>query len=202
MPGVSRMSLDRPLRGCRASAHFGNSGDRAVPRIEASGKTSGAEEAYNPKGLVPRCVRELKRRFPEMGVITDVALDPYTIARTGRPRERRGLRRQRRDPGGPREAGADPCRGRRRHRGAVGHDGWPDRGAFAPRSTPGAIIHVRILAYSAKYASGFYGPFRDAVGSGSQPGQGRQEDLPDGSGKFRRGAARGGPRPARRAPIS
>jgi len=79
MPGVTRVSVDRLFPVVEQALTLGIPAIALFPAVEGSLKTAGAEEAFNPKGLVPRCVRELKKRFPEMGVITDVALDPYTI---------------------------------------------------------------------------------------------------------------------------
>jgi porphobilinogen synthase len=144
------------------------------PAIDAAGKTPGAEEAWNPDGLVPRTVQALKARFPELGVITDVALDPYTS------HGQDGLI----DPDDPRgyvlndetlealakqalchaQAGAD----------VVAPSDMMDGRVARIRSEldAGGMIHTRILAYSAKYASSFYGPFRDAVGSAGNLGKG------------------------------
>ena len=134
-------------------------------------KTAGAEEAFNAEGLVPRCVREVKKRFPEMGVITDIALDPYTIHgqdglvddagyvvndETLAVLEKQALSHA--------EAGADVVSPSDMMDGRIG----AIRRALDARG----FIHVRILAYSAKYASAFYGPFRDAVGSGTSLGKG------------------------------
>jgi porphobilinogen synthase (EC 4.2.1.24) len=78
MPGVERVSIDNLLRVAEEAMKLGVPALALFPVIDASGKTDGAEEAWNPEGLVPRTVQALKARFPELGVITDVALDPYT----------------------------------------------------------------------------------------------------------------------------
>ena len=134
------------------------------PVVEARLKTAGAEEAFNPEGLVPRCVRELKKRFPEMGVITDVALDPYTVHGQDGLVDDAGyvvndetlevLCKQALTHA---EAGADIVAPSDMMDGRVGLI----RQALETEGFP----TTRILAYSAKYASSFYGPFRDAVGS-------------------------------------
>ena len=79
MPGVTRVSVDRLFPIVEQALTLGIPAIALFPAVDSALKTAGAEEAFNPKGLVPRCVRELKQRFPEMGVITDIALDPYTI---------------------------------------------------------------------------------------------------------------------------
>ncbi len=127
------------------------------PVVDASGKTAGAEEAYNPEGLVPRCVRELKRRFPEMGVITDVALDPYTshgqdglVNDAGYVVNDETLAVLEKQALTHAEAGADIVAPSDMMDGRIG----AIRAALDARR----FIHVRILAYSAKYASGFLRP--------------------------------------------
>jgi len=79
MPGVSRRSVDELLRIVEQALTLGIPAITLFPVIDAALKSEGAEEAFNPEGLVPRCIREVKKRFPEMGIVTDVALDPYTI---------------------------------------------------------------------------------------------------------------------------
>jgi porphobilinogen synthase len=174
MPGVERQSLDLLLKTAERALTLGVPALALFPVVDQSFKTEGAEEAYNPEGLVPRVVRALKKEFPELGVITDVALDPYTI------HGQDGLI----DPADPRgyvlndetlavlvkqalchaEAGAD----------VVAPSDMMDGRVGAIRSALEAkkLIYTRILAYSAKYASAFYGPFRDAVGSAANLGKG------------------------------
>ena len=167
MPGVERLSLDRLLPVAEQALELGVPALALFPVIDAEGKTPGAEEAWNPEGLVPRVVSELKRRFPELGVITDVALDPYTShGQDGLidPDDPRGyvlndetleaLAKQARCHA---EAGADVVAPSDMMDGRVGR--------IRAELDAGGFIHTRILAYSAKYASSFYGPFRDAVGS-------------------------------------
>jgi porphobilinogen synthase len=172
MPGVTRVSVDRLLPVVEQALTLGIPAIALFPVIDGSLKTAGAEEAFNAKGLVPRCVRELKKRFPEMGVITDIALDPYTIhGQDGLVDEDSGyvvndetlavLAKQaltHADAGVDIVAPSDMMDGRV----AVIRHALDEK----------RHIHVRILAYAAKYASSFYGPFRDAVGSGSSLGKG------------------------------
>ena len=171
MPGVVRRSIDRLLPLVEQALTLRIPALAIFPVVEASLKTGGAEEAFNPKGLVPRCVREIKKRFPEMGVITDIALDPYTIHGQDGLVDDSGyvvndetlvvLEKQALSHA---EAGVDIVAPSDMMDGRVG----ALRRALDERK----FIHVRILAYSAKYASAFYGPFRDAVGSGTSLGSG------------------------------
>ena len=176
MPGVERMSLDRLLPVAERALNLGVPALALFPVVDGSRKTPGAEEAWNPAGLVPAVVARLKHEFPELGVITDVALDPYTS------HGQDGLI----DPADPRgyvmndetlealakqalchaQAGAD----------VVAPSDMMDGRIGRIRATLDAktLIHTRILAYSAKYASSFYGPFRDAVGSAGNLGKGNK----------------------------
>ena len=174
MPGVTRQSLDHLLKTAERAVELGIPALALFPVIDASFKTPGAEESYNPQGLVPRVVVALKDEFPELGIVTDVALDPYTS------HGQDGLI----DDDDPRgyvqndetlevlakqalchaQAGAD----------VVAPSDMMDGRIARIRSELDAasLIHTRILAYSAKYASSFYGPFRDAVGSAANLGKG------------------------------
>ncbi len=176
MPGVTRMTLDRLLPVAEKALKLGIPALALFPVIGAGKKTQGAEEAWNPKGLVPTVVAKLKKEFPELGVITDVALDPYTS------HGQDGLI----DAADPRgyvlndetiealvkqslchaQAGADVVAPSDMMDGRVG--------AIRTALDAGKHIHTRILAYSAKYASSFYGPFRDAVGSAGNLGKGNK----------------------------
>ena len=171
MPGVFRRSLDQLYPIVEQALTHGIPAIALFPVIESPLKTAQAEEAFNPEGLVPRCVRELKKRFPEMGIITDIALDPYTIHgqdglvddsgyvvndETLVVLEKQALAHA--------EAGVDVVAPSDMMDGRIGRL----RRALDDRR----FIHVRILAYAAKYASAFYGPFRDAVGSGTSLGKG------------------------------
>ena len=171
MPGVTRTSMDRLLPVVEQALTFGIPAIALFPVVEGSLKTSGAEEAFNPKGLVPRCVRELKKRFPEMGIITDIALDPYTshgqdglVNDAGYVVNDETLVVLERQALSHAEAGVDIVAPSDMMDGRIG----AIRRALDARK----FIHVRILAYAAKYASAFYGPFRDAVGSGGNLGTG------------------------------
>jgi porphobilinogen synthase len=171
MPEVSRCSIDKLLKVVEQALTLGVPAITLFPVTEPKLKTAGAEEAYNPKGLVQRCIREVKKRFPEMGVITDIALDPYTVHGQDGLVDKAGyvvndetlvvLEKQAISHA---EAGADIVAPSDMMDGRIG----AIRRALDARR----FIHVRILAYSAKYASAFYGPFRDALGSGSNLGKG------------------------------
>ena len=176
MPGVERMSLDRLLPVAERALRLGIPALALFPVVDSGKKTPGAEEAWNPAGLVPTVVARLKQEFPELGVITDVALDPYTS------HGQDGLI----DPADPRgyvmndetlealakqalchaQAGADVVAPSDMMDGRIGRI----RATLDARK----LIHTRILAYSAKYASSFYGPFRDAVGSAGNLGKGNK----------------------------
>ena len=173
MPGIVRQSVDLLLFQAEKCLRLGIPALAIFPVIDTSLKSLTADEAYNPDGLVPRTVRELKKRFPELGVITDVALDPYTSHgqdglidangyvlndETVSVLERQALMHA--------EAGAD----------VVAPSDMMDGRIAAIRSIldRDRLIHTRILAYSAKYASSFYGPFRDAVGSAAMLGAGNK----------------------------
>ena len=165
MPGVSRLSVDKLLPVVEQALTLGIPAMAIFPVVEGK-KTAKAEEAYNPRGLVPRVVREVKKRFPEMGLITDIALDPYTVhGQDGLVDEASGyvvndetLEVLQKQAVSHADAGAD----------VVAPSDMMDGRVGAIRQALDAKKHidVRILAYAAKYASAFYGPFRDAVGSG------------------------------------
>ena len=177
MPGVERQSIDRLLRTAERALTLGVPALALFPVIDAHLKTPGAEEAYNPQGLVPRAVAALKKEFPELGVITDVALDPYTShGQDGLvdAKDPRGyvqndltLAVLARQALAHAQAGADVVAPSDMMDGRVARI----RGELDAAS----LIHTRILAYSAKYASSFYGPFRDAVGSSANLGKGSKK---------------------------
>ncbi|PLX76234.1 MAG: porphobilinogen synthase [Azoarcus sp.] len=176
MPGVSRVSLDGLLRLAEEAQNLGVPALALFPVVGADKKSEGAEEAWNPDGLVPRVVQALKANFPDLGVITDVALDPYTS------HGQDGLI----DPADPRgyvlndetlealakqalchaQAGADVVAPSDMMDGRVAR--------IRAKLDEDKRIYTRILAYSAKYASSFYGPFRDAVGSAGNLGKGNK----------------------------
>jgi len=171
MPGVERRSIDELLKIAEQALTYGIPALALFPVVDASLKTAGAEEAFNPDGLVPRTVRALKQRFPELGVITDIALDPYTIhgqdglvGEDGYVVNDETLLVLQKQALSHAEAGVDVVAPSDMMDGRIG----AIRAALDSRK----LIHVRILAYAAKYASAFYGPFRDAVGSGTSLGEG------------------------------
>ncbi|WP_265946729.1 porphobilinogen synthase [Dechloromonas sp. A34] len=173
MPGVERQSLDVLLKTAERAARLGVPALALFPVVDASLKSLGAEEAYNASGLVPRVVRALKREFPELGVITDVALDPYTshgqdglIDETGYVLNDETLEVLAKQALCHAEAGADVVAPSDMMDGRIGR--------IRAELNEAGQIYTRILAYSAKYASAFYGPFRDAVGSAGNLGKGNK----------------------------
>ena len=173
MPGVVRQSIDLLLSQAEECLRLGIPALAIFPVIDTSLKSLNADEAYNPDGLVPRTVSELKKRFPELGVITDVALDPYTshgqdglIDANGYVLNDETVNVLQKQALTHAQAGAD----------IVAPSDMMDGRIAAIRSTLDRdhFIHTRILAYSAKYASSFYGPFRDAVGSAAMLGTGNK----------------------------
>ncbi|PKO40441.1 MAG: porphobilinogen synthase [Betaproteobacteria bacterium HGW-Betaproteobacteria-4] len=173
MPGVERQSLDVLLKTAERAVKLGIPALALFPVIDSSLKSLGAEEAYNANGLVPRVIKALKREFPNLGVITDVALDPYTshgqdglIDETGYVLNDETLEVLARQALCHAQAGADVV---------APSDMMDGRIARIRAELEGAgQIYTRILAYSAKYASAFYGPFRDAVGSAGNLGKGNK----------------------------
>ena len=173
MPGVERLSIDLLLPVAEECVQLGIPALALFPVIDASLKTLGAEEALNPDGLVPRTVAALKRHFPELGIITDIALDPYTshgqdglIDETGYVLNDETVAVLARQAVVHAQAGADVV---------APSDMMDGRVAALRGALEGAgHIHTRILAYAAKYASSFYGPFRDAVGSAANLGKGNK----------------------------
>ena len=173
MPGVERQSLDVLLKTAERAVKLGIPALALFPVIDTSLKSFGAEEAYNPAGLVPRVVKALKQEFPNLGVITDVALDPYTshgqdglIDDTGYVLNDETLEVLARQALCHAEAGADVVAPSDMMDGRIGR--------IRAELEAAGQIYTRILAYSAKYASSFYGPFRDAVGSAGNLGKGNK----------------------------
>lgn len=173
MPGVSRTSLDGLLRTAEEAVALGVPALALFPVVEDGKKSLGAEEACNPDGLVPRVVQALKARFPELGVITDIALDPYTshgqdglIDEAGYVLNDETLEVLARQALCHAQAGADVVAPSDMMDGRVAR--------IRAELDQAGQIHTRILAYSAKYASSFYGPFRDAVGSAGNLGKGNK----------------------------
>jgi porphobilinogen synthase len=170
MPGVERLSLDLLLPVAEQCVQFGIPVMALFPVIDPSLKTPDGKEACNPEGLVPRAVRELKAKFPQLGVMTDVALDPFTshgqdglLDETGYILNDETVQILIRQALTQAEAGVDVVAPSDMMDGRIG----AIRAALEQRG----FIHTRIMAYSAKYASAFYGPFRDAVGSASNLGK-------------------------------
>ena len=171
MPGVERLSVDELLPVAEECVTLGVPVMALFPVIDPQLKTPDGREAANPDGLVPRAVRELKRRFPQLGLLTDVALDPFTTHgqdglvdddgyilndETVAVLTQQALTQA--DAGVDIVAPSDMMDGR--------------IGAIREALEESGRIHTRIMAYSAKYASAFYGPFRDAVGSKGSLGKG------------------------------
>ena len=170
MPGVERLSLDLLLPVAEECVKLGIPVMALFPVIDASLKTPDGSEAFNPEGLVPRVVRELKKRFPELGVLTDVALDPFTshgqdgvLDENGYILNDETLEILVQQALTQAEAGVDIVAPSDMMDGRIG----AIRAALESQN----LIHTRIMAYSAKYASAFYGPFRDAVGSAGNLGK-------------------------------
>jgi porphobilinogen synthase len=170
MPGVSRRSLDGLFKVAEQCLELGVPVMALFPVIDTALKTPDGREATNPQGLVPRAVRELKRRFPELGILTDVALDPFTshgqdglLDDTGYILNDETVAVLVQQALVQAEAGVDIVAPSDMMDGRIG----AIRQALEARG----LIHTRIMAYSAKYASAFYGPFRDAVGSAGNLGK-------------------------------
>ncbi len=170
MPGVERLSLDLLLPVAEQCVQLGIPVLALFPVIDGSLKTPDGVEACNPQGLVPRVVRELKKRFPELGIMTDVALDPYTshgqdglLDETGYILNEATVAMLVRQASAQAAAGVDIVAPSDMMDGRIG--------AIRQALEAGGHIHTRIMAYSAKYASAFYGPFRDAVGSAGNLGK-------------------------------
>jgi porphobilinogen synthase len=171
MPGVERLSLDLLLPVAEECVQLGIPVLALFPVIEPSRKTPDGREATNPEGLVPRAVRELKTRFPELGLLTDVALDPFTthgqdglIDASGYVLNDETVEVLKRQALVQAQAGVDIVAPSDMMDGRIG--------AIRAALEGAGCIHTRIMAYSAKYASAFYGPFRDAVGSRANLGKG------------------------------
>ncbi len=170
MPGIERVSVDELLGEARRVLELGLPAVALFPVVPEPKKSADAAEAYNPDGLAPRAVRALKEAFPELGVMTDVALDPFTshgqdglIDASGYVVNDDTLAALERQALTLAEAGSDMVAPSDMMDGRVGR---------IRQALEGAGLHdTRILAYSAKYASAFYGPFRDAVGSAANLGK-------------------------------
>jgi porphobilinogen synthase len=170
MPGVERLSLDLLLPVAEQCVSLGIPVMALFPVIDPARKTPDGREACNDRGLVPRVVRELKKQFPQLGVMTDVALDPFTshgqdglLDETGYILNDETVEVLVRQALVQAEAGVDIVAPSDMMDGRVG--------AIRQALERKGLIHTRIMAYSAKYASAFYGPFRDAVGSAANLGK-------------------------------
>ncbi len=173
MPGVERLSIDLLLELAGDLAMLGVPAIALFPVTPAEKKTEDAREAWNPEGLAQRAVRALKAEYPGLGVITDVALDPFTthgqdglIDDSGYVLNDETVEVLVRQALSHAEAGADVVAPSDMMDGRIG--------AIRAALEEAGHIHTRILAYSAKYASSFYGPFRDAVGSAANLGGGNK----------------------------
>src|SRR5450759_446122 len=173
MPGVDRVSIDRLLRIAGEAQALGVPALALFPVTPPEAKSLDAREAWNADGLAQRAVRALKKAFPELGVITDVALDPFTthgqdglIADSGYVVNDITVEALVKQAVSHAEAGADIVAPSDMMDGRIG--------AIRSALEGGGHVHTRILAYSAKYASAFYGPFRDAVGSAGNLGKGNK----------------------------
>jgi len=170
MPGVERVSVDLLLKVAEEAVSLGIPVLALFPVVDAALKTYDGIEATNPEGLVPRAVRALKREFPQLGLMTDVALDPYTThGQDGLPDENGYIVNEKtiemliRQAMAQAEAGVDIVAPSDMMDGRIG--------AIRMALEEKQLIHTRIMAYSAKYASAYYGPFRDAVGSAANLGK-------------------------------
>jgi porphobilinogen synthase len=171
MPGVERVSVDLLLPIAEDCVKLGIPVLALFPVIDPSLKTPDGIEATNPEGLVPRAVRELKGRFPELGILTDVALDPYTSHGQDGVLDANGyVLNDETTPLLVKQALAQAAAGVDIVAPSDMMDGRI--GAIRAALEHEHFIHTRIMAYSAKYASAFYGPFRDAVGSAANLGKG------------------------------
>ncbi|MGH8744360.1 MAG: porphobilinogen synthase [Burkholderiales bacterium] len=173
MPGIVRQTLDKLLKQAETCVKLGIPAVALFPVIDPKLKTPDAKEALNPKGLLPSVVKAIKKRFPELGVITDIALDPYTshgqdglLDKSGYVMNDATVAVLVKQALGHAEAGVDIVAPSDMMDGRIG--------AIRQALDAKSFIHTRILAYSAKYASNFYGPFRDAVGSTASLGGGNK----------------------------
>jgi porphobilinogen synthase len=171
MPGIERMTVDKLLPIAEQCVKLRIPVLALFPVIDARLKTADGREAFNRKGLVPRAVAALKKRFPQLGVMTDVALDPYTshgqdgvVDASGYILNDVTLDALTRQALVQAEAGVDIVAPSDMMDGRIGR--------IRAALEKSGHIHTKIMAYSAKYASGFYGPFRDAVGSAKSLGKG------------------------------
>ena len=170
MPSIYRLSIDNLIEEAAELAELGIPAIALFPVVEDKRKSENGEESHNPAGLIQKAIKQLKESFPDLGVISDVALDPYTthgqdgiIDASGYVLNEETVETLVKQALSHAEAGADIVAPSDMMDGRIG----AIRDIFEERQ----LIHTRILAYSAKYASNYYGPFRDAVGSGENLGQ-------------------------------
>ncbi len=173
MPGIERLTIDQLLKEGEHLLELGIPAVALFPVTPAEAKSKDARDAYNPKGLAQRAVHSLKQHLPELGVITDVALDPFTTHGQDGLIDADGYVLNDETVGvlvkqalSHAEAGADVVAPSDMMDGRIGQ--------IREALEAAGHIHTRILAYSAKYASSFYGPFRDAVGSAANLGSGNK----------------------------
>ena len=173
MPGIVRQTLDKLLHQAEQCVKLGIPAVALFPVIAQKLKTHDGKEAFNPEGLIPRVVNALKKRFPQLGIITDIALDPYTrhgqdglIDASGYVINDKTVEALVKQALTHAQAGSDIVAPSDMMDGRIG--------AIRKALDAKGFIHTRILAYSAKYASNFYGPFREAVGSAANLGAGNK----------------------------
>ncbi len=173
MPGVERLSVDELLRECASLMRLRIPAIALFPVVAPEKKSLDARESWNPKGIAQQAVRAVKKEYPTLGVITDVALDPFTthgqdglVDDSGYVQNDLTVETLVRQARSHADAGADVVAPSDMMDGRIG----AIRGALEAAG----LVNTRILAYAAKYASSFYGPFRDAVGSAKQLGSGNK----------------------------
>jgi len=170
MPGVARLTIDELVKDVRRAAKLGIPAVALFPVVPPERKVEDGDEAWNPDNLVCRAVRAIKKSIPEIGVVCDVALDPYTShGQDGLVRDNYVVNDETIDVLIKQtlvqaEAGCDIIAPSEMMDGRIG--------ALRDALDRGGFEHVRLMAYAAKYASGFYGPFRDALGSAKSLGKG------------------------------
>jgi porphobilinogen synthase len=176
MPGIDRLSVDELLRECETLVRLRIPAIALFPVIPPEKKSLDAREAWNPQGIAQTAVRAVKKEFPALGLITDVALDPYTthgqdglIDAAGYVQNDLTVETLVRQARSLADAGADVVAPSDMMDGRIG--------AIRAALETAGLVHTRILAYAAKYASAYYGPFREAVGSAAQLGTGNKHSY-------------------------
>ena len=174
MPGISRMSVDLVVQEASMLFDLGLPAIALFPNVDSSLRTLDGAEAYNEKGLVPTAVRAIKAKVPELGIITDAALDPYTshgqdgiLDESGYVSNDITVSALQKQAAVCAEAGADVIAPSDMMDGRIG--------AIRDELDEGGYTNTRIMAYSAKYASSYYGPFRDAVGASATLAKGNKK---------------------------